>query len=239
MACFTCQLFKKQMADVRHSSRLGSEYFPTLLPNYVLDLLSLIHPLLFSYPTFSPSTQNSQPFFVYLLTLPFPCLCFVWFMAWFSELKVATISHWCFSILHTYREKDQAMVSQGKGLWGNWVVFSFSYHWKGSDCFIGNKVLRIIKRCWGCKENPCSVGYQLGQLLSHLWLDLLPLCKGVSGSQRECEMELNFLKELWAHCISQILESLLNVVFSGQPEWPVVTFNSEIQKWWFSLSLYE
>lgn len=55
------------MADVRHSSRLGSEYFLLLLPNYVLDLPSLIHPSLFSCPTLTPSIINSQTPLVYLL----------------------------------------------------------------------------------------------------------------------------------------------------------------------------
>lgn len=35
-------------------------------------------------------------------------------MAWFSELKAATVSHWCFPVLHTYKERGQEMVSWAK-----------------------------------------------------------------------------------------------------------------------------
>lgn len=48
-------------------------------------------------------------------------------------------------------------------------------------------------------KNPCSVGYQLGWILSHLWQYIPPLGKGVSGDQRENEMELNYREELWSY----------------------------------------
>lgn len=55
-----------------------------------------------------------DPFGLPFSSFFFISLCFVRFMAWFSELRVATISSWWFFILHLFREKGQRMDFQVK-----------------------------------------------------------------------------------------------------------------------------